>query len=136
MALGVDEVDRDIARDSILKTSRKLAVGGEARLDRNVVSSAFPPGIDERAVEMQIVDFLKGLGDGVFACRPIVAGVDGDFVVRRQSEAPLSPELKPAAVKAPRRKRPRVVLSKPKATKGRARAAGKPPVKPARRGPR
>jgi hypothetical protein len=74
-------VDRDLARGSILDTCRRLRVGREARLDRNLVRSAFPPGPDGRAVEIQLLELLTAANDGIFKCQTVPVG---DCVVLRR----------------------------------------------------
>jgi hypothetical protein len=136
----VDDVDRQIARDAILNASRKLAVGAQARLDRNVVRSAFPPGIDDRTAELQVVHFLRDVSAGAFACRPMD---DGDFVVSRRDVA-AEPDAAPAAkstrtgtkARAPAPKRAAKGGGKSKAAAGRSGSKAKSPQPKARPGRR
>jgi hypothetical protein len=81
-------LDRDIARNSILVTCRRLRSGKETRLDRNLLRSAFPPGPDARAFQTQVFDLLWAANDGIFACRSIPGG---DCIVSRLVRKALVP---------------------------------------------
>jgi hypothetical protein len=89
-------VDQDIARGSILDTCRRLRVGREARLDRNLVRSAFPPGPDGRAVEIQLIELLTAANDGIFKCQAIPVG--DCLVLRRVRKALIRPSVAPVAL--------------------------------------
>jgi hypothetical protein len=92
MVRGNIRMDRDIARGSILDSCRTLRAGRETRLDRNVMRSAFPPGPDGRALEMQLLELLAAANDGVFECRAVPVG---DCVVLRRVRKALVPETQP-----------------------------------------
>ena len=74
-------MDRDIARGAILSICRRLRAGREARLDKNLLASSFPPGPDPRAFEVQLRELLHAANDGIFVCRMLP---DGDCVVVRR----------------------------------------------------
>ena len=86
-------MQQDVARDSIVKTCLKLAVNGEARLDKNVVHSAFRPW-PGRDSEEQLVTHLRGVSDGVFLCRRLA---NGDLLVTRSEVGKPSVMPEPAA---------------------------------------
>ncbi len=121
-------LDRNLARDTIAKACRKLSEGEETRLDRGVVNSAFPPGIDERTAEEQILDFLREIGPA-FTCRAVPSG---DFIVHREA-AIIEPPRPPQADPEPSAHTPPAKPSQPgPAAKGTpAKAKPKPKVVPA-----
>src|SRR4051812_22583463 len=82
-------VDRHIAHRAVLETCLRLRAGKEARLDRNVLRSAFPAGLDDRPVETQLFELLQAANDGIFTCRAIPGG---DCVVRRCVRKALLPD--------------------------------------------
>ena len=86
-------MDRSAALSSILAICRRLRVGKEARLDRNVVRSAFPPGPDARPLQVQLSELLIAARDGIFGCQPLP---DGDHIVRREVRRELVPDLETA----------------------------------------
>jgi hypothetical protein len=87
---GSSPLDRVTALGSILATCRRLRVGKAARLDRNVVRSAFPPGPDGRPLQVQLSELLIAARDGIFGCQLLPGG---DHMVRREVRRELVPEL-------------------------------------------
>jgi len=82
-------VDRHIAHKAVLDTCLRLRAGKEARLDRNVLRSAFPAALDDRPVESQLFELLEAANDGIFTCCAIAGG---DCVVRRRVRKALLPD--------------------------------------------
>ena|SRR5262245_59664644 len=87
---GRCSLDSAIARGSILNVCRRLRVGREARVDRNVLRSAFPLGRDSRPFDVQLSELLTHAKDGIFGCWRLA---DGDHVVRREVRKELVPEI-------------------------------------------
>jgi hypothetical protein len=92
-------VDRDIARSAILSVCRRLRSGKEARLDKNLLASSFPPGPDDRAFAVQLDELLQATNDGIFASRQLPGG---DCVVIRRVRKELVPETVVSLRSAPR----------------------------------
>jgi hypothetical protein len=124
-------MDRDIAQKAIVRSCLKLETGGQARLDRNVLRSAFPVVLDDRPVETQLTDLLNRADpDGTFLCQPIAGG---DVMVSRQSRdgravRPAAPTSPDKGKRRPQKPGP-VIRKKPVKKGGRpkpGRSAGKP----------
>lgn len=73
-------LQRELALNTILRTCARLRGGRATRLDRNVLSSAFPPGPDSRPFVIQLSELLACTGDGIFSCGLVA---NGDCVVRK-----------------------------------------------------
>src|ERR1043166_2414618 len=82
-------LDRNIARTAILSICHRLRAGHEARLDRNLLASSFPPGPDGRPFEIQLLALLHEANDGIFLCRTLPGG---DCSVLRRVRKALLPD--------------------------------------------
>ena len=90
-------MDRDKARNSVVRTCLRLRGGRETRVDRNVLRSAFPRGLDDRSLEAQLLELLERSNDGIFSCRPLDGG---DCMVRRVVRKELMPVAAPSILLA------------------------------------